>query len=233
MSIKTWFGESSISNPGNIYQDELARVDRLIQTAEGNIARNYDPSTKDLYRRARDRLVREKSFYRPPSTEDLNYRHRLRTEIPKIIYENSAGTPLRFHGTPIYTAQAIIEQGVISSAVDHDGTQRSMDVAGQISVTTPETVGISINDYLSLTTKSLPIGCLFVIYPPEEQIKSSRVSGIMLNVNLRDDDPSSPRFRGVLGSPETLSTVQSWLSSTGFSSRLAVEYFNFNKLRLS
>lgn len=168
----------------------------------------------------------ELNFLRPP-IDDLEYRKSLAQELPAVLEEFCPkDLPLRFHGSPSYFSEEIIKQGQISSSVDRKGVATSWDTAGTISVTTLKTVDTSIGSYLDLFGhgQCLPIGCLFVLLPRDEEDARSGDSMLMSNADLH-----GPQLYRVLTSAEMLPRVQGWLEKSGYDSALASEFFAFTE----
>ena len=213
------------------FQSDLDRNSRLSLEARLNIAlATNDAQRKVVYENQLRRLTDERSFLRVPNEIDIDYRKKLRAEYAGLLRTACPpNLPLRFHGTSIMATQHIIEAGKISSAVDHEGVQKSFDVSGQISVTTPESCQVSIRDYLNVNAHSLPVGSLFVLLPKDSVDKSAAEDGMaMANSSLVDENGhQSPLFYRVLASPEGLPKIREWLTKKSLNPNLATEYFAF------
>jgi len=236
MSENTSKQEHAVQTQSNIETDyhailqaDIERSDRMIANAKYNlILHSQSPTDRRIYMQEIQRQEEMREYFRLPTITDIEYRAHLKNtfaaSLAKYLPDNSS---LRFHGTSIMAAKHILSSGTISSAVDHDHTQRSMDIQGKISVTSPNNLRITINDYLNLPIKSLPIGCVFVLFPRESEISSSEMTMSMNNANLKPKIGAVDQFCAVLCPPESLDRVRGWLTKYGYPSKLAVEYFDF------
>lgn len=222
-------GEISFQQRWQMLMDEFAGLGRMIGRAAYHIEKYADePLAQEIYRLELDRLQSVREFMRLPTAEDLTYRARLVNALPGILNNIPEYHHLRFHGTSLMATHQILEHSVISSAVDHDGTPRSMDIQGKISVTSRSSCLVTIRDYLNISKNCVPVGCVFVVLPKESEAVSSERTMTMSNVKLKDNDGTiSHQLLGILCSPETLGTVQSWLHEMGYPEELAKEYFAF------
>jgi hypothetical protein len=210
-----------------IYSREKARINRMIANTRGYLSAATE-SNREIYDRQLKRLQETKSFLRRPYRKDLEFRRDLMKEMPKRIKEIlPEDSQLRFHATALSTVRHILDEGVVSSAADHDGVRRSMDIKGMISVTDRNSVEVSIRDYLNLENKSLPIGCMFVLVAQPRETRSSSVTMTMKNVKLKDSGSKGERFCCILCSPEVRPKVREWLDRFEYPKDLAVDYFQF------
>lgn len=166
------------------------------------------------------------NFLRPARTEDIAYRNRQSKNFAEQIGRAVPSTlPLRFHGCPIYAAKEIIRSGCISSSVDRLGVGTSYDGTDQISVTTKDTIGLTLDSYSNLTNNyDLPAGCIFVVTPadPADELLGSHM--MMGNVDfLKNHD----RLVAVISTPENIPNLQSWLKDRGLFGEKAYDYDSF------
>lgn len=165
-------------------------------------------------------------FLRPPMKDDMQYRMRVYKELPDAIKRATPSSLgyLRFHGTSISATETIIRNGVLSSSVDHAGTESSWDVSDQVSVTTPKTVETTIRGYFDQFNYrySLPMGAVFVLRPrDEDDARAGETSMLMHNADLKN------QLVKIFTSPEMLPQVKQWLEASGFDPNLATESFAY------
>jgi hypothetical protein len=166
-------------------------------------------------------------FLRPSSKEDTEYRLRIYDEFPNMIKSAVHNDlPLRFHGTHIYSAEDAIHSGEISSSVDRLGTETSFNVSGQVSVTTPQTIGTTIRDHTDLNSESytMPPGCIFVLLPSSEIEEQAGESMLMGNINFKKEPE---RLFRILTAPENIPTVKGWMKTEGQDPEKVTEFFTF------
>lgn len=176
-----------------------------------------------LYERQIYLSERELEFLRPDTQEDNDYRLGLYGDymevFKRIVPDN---LPLRFHGTPIFFAKEIIESGEISCTQDRLGCATSHDLDGHISAVTKENIAISICTYAKLHDYCMPMGCVFVLLPNEED--AVIMGDQMKAVNFR----SNPNvLYGILTSPENILRVKSWCEENGVDSDKVYEFYSF------
>ncbi|HUC89412.1 MAG TPA: hypothetical protein VMR45_01290 [Patescibacteria group bacterium] len=172
-------------------------------------------------------LQHQLEFLRPSSDQDMEYRTRIERELtPAIQAAMPAGLPLRFHGSTVYEGRDIIISGGLSSSVDRMSIQSSMDVAGQVSVTIPESVDQTIHGYIDLFDDKccLPPGCIFVLLPESEEDAAAGHSMLMGNVDFQKDPR---RLFAILTSHESLPHFQEWATLAGVDPQKVTEYFDF------
>lgn len=154
-------------------------------------------------------LEEQLELIRPEKKEDVEYRKRQGDEfakkIQRVVPDN---LPLRFHGCTINTAKHILESGEISSSVDRLGYETSYDIEGQISVTTKESIDVTIYSYAYLYSELyLPAGCIFVLLPKDEEDEKAGESMLMRNVDFKSE-PN--RLYGIITTPENLERIRIW-----------------------
>lgn len=188
-------------------------------------------SAKNVARRmnALEQIKDQISFLRPSSKEDMEYRLRqydefsrkMRVCIPDYLQ-------LRFHGCPIYTAKRIIESGELSSSVDRLGIETSYDVAGQISVTTKNSLETTVQGYAGLNGNyELPAGCIFVLLPKDEFDAEIGQSMLMNNVNIRNEPD---RLFAIITTPENYEILREWCKNNNIEEEKIYDYDGFEML---
>lgn len=199
------------------FPTRMESIQDRITRAEAGEREGYEYEVK--------RFKGDLEFLRPPREEDIAYRLRVEKDLTRELQGALKGSSdnLRFHATSICAARDIISSGTISSAVDHAGTQASYDSEGFFSVTTPDTVGTSINEYLDIESERfcVPMGCLFILHPRDAADAKLGESLKMRNADLH------VQLTGILVSPEMLSRVREWLGESGFDPGLAIECFTY------
>jgi hypothetical protein len=200
----------------NVYLQKLAlkKTRALIASIEENL-RQYQQTLEII---------------RPPREEDLSYRRELLAKLPILIKQLTRLNPsirdLRFHGASYLTSLKIIESQKIVSAQERNLDRTSFDATGQISVSTPESIIISLRDYLDIKDHLIPLGCLFVVIPEDDINVASGRSSLMKSLKLARGGEPSNRFIGVLCTPETISAIKAALEKSGFAANLALDFFD-------
>jgi len=163
-------------------------------------------------------LRKESKLLREPSTSDIQYRKRIIVEFPKLLLEKLSDSTLKFHGTSLINSLSVLESEKLVSSPELGFGRTSFDVGGQVSVTNPDSVILSIRDYINMTDAFLPLGCLFVL-----DVESNGKDTIP-SVELTKD---GSQLKAILCSAEVLPIIKKRLASLGYSDNLAVEYFEF------
>lgn len=170
----------------------------------------------------------ELQLLRSPVTDDVNYRKDLIKRFGEEVGKNtSENLDLRFHGTSLVAALDIIDSGSISASAERGLGDSSFDVSGQISVTSVESVDLSIRDYIAIKDVFLPMGCLFVLLPRDHEDAVSVRSYLMKSVKILGDGGCSEQFVKILASPEALPLVRERLKKNGYPEDFACDYFSF------
>lgn len=163
-------------------------------------------------------------FLRPSSDEDVAYRRRVYEELPAVIRKAAPpDVPLRFHGTRLSIARDIISSGEISSSEDREEINTSpWGGQGMISVTRPENVRHSVEDYIQLLDRdcTVPPGCIFVLRPVSAEEAGS--TEIMENVYFGEQPE---RLVGIMTAPENIPLVQEWSVAAGVDPGKVGEFF--------
>lgn len=166
-------------------ESDIVRYTRYLNDATNKFAdikQRFTENSKE-YNNAKDEVYRwqhtleerklELKFVRPNSQQDIEYReNECKNFVNKLQKIISPNLDLRFHGTPIYFAEQIIKSGTISSTADrYDGYIKSTDMKGEISASTVETLGRTINFFSDMVAyqRSLPAGCIFAILPKDNE----------------------------------------------------------------
>lgn len=167
-------------------------------------------------------------FIRPNSQEDIAYRdNKLGEKYAKELQEViSPNLDLRFHGTPIYFAQQIIESGTISSTADrYDGYIKSTDMEGEISASTVKTLSRTIDFFSDMAgyMHSLPAGCIFAMYPKDEA-DANYGPDLLHTVNFKENPE---QLFGIFTSPENIERVTKWMEKAGFQDKRVYTFEDF------
>jgi hypothetical protein len=244
MEKKISLAENPLIKKSLSLERRIVAADAELSLAEKRLSTAIDEPTRDEYltqlgiaeikthiaslRQLISKLGTEKGLLRNDSEADSLYRTRLRTEFPEILRDNlSDDSEIRFHGTGIVNAHDIIVSGEISSSIERGLGVSSFDASNQISVTDRDNIELTINDYIGIKDRVLPIGCVFVLLPKNAADAKSSSSGIMRNVELRSNGRVSPQLVRILCSSEMLDEVRVWLEENGFGSDLASDFFEF------
>ncbi len=222
---KTRLEETKITVANQIKEakDRFASQPELLNDMLSRIS-----ASEYIAQRGVDKTASMLNFLRPRNKKDLDERiwahDHLATDIQQNIPE---GLPLRFHGAPIYYAEQIIKTGGLSSSEDRLGTTTSYDVAGQVSVTTPEGCSYSIQGFTDTTAEggNLPSGCIFVLIPrSEEEAKLGETSLMMGNIDFKKENES---LFGVITSEENKERVKGWLRGAELNENIVSTFNEF------
>jgi len=222
---------ASFERESAVLKDMQAQVKKSVDSAEEKLKdksvnnRLIGIRTVDLAaRKTRQRtLLAEARLLRPSSAEDVTYRLRVfKTLADHIKDAVPTDSPIRFHATSLPASENIIQDGELSSSVDRTGRASSYDVAGQLSVTMPQDVQISVVR-LGLADRNfcLPTGCLFMLMPKDKEEAAAGTHQLMDNVYFKDHPE---QFVGILTSDENLPSVREWLSKAKMDPALAQEF---------
>lgn len=212
--------KKAIEKYENIKNSDIDKKESRLVVAANNVTRRIQ---------ALQQINDQLSYLRPANEEDVTYRLRQYDEFHKVMQKNIPDDlPIRFHGCPIYTAKYIIESGELSSSVDRLGIETSYDTAGQISVTTKNSLQITVQGYAGLNGNyELPGGCIFVLYPKDELDAENGKSLLMGNVNIRKE-PS--RLFAIITTPENIETVKKWCQEFNMDSSKVYDYDSFSMI---
>jgi len=173
-------------------------------------------------------------FIRPNNKDDIEYRSQMHSDLfvyqlQNIIAPN--GTPLmdlRFHGTPIYFAQQIIETGSITSSMDRFGNyNNSTNINGEISASRIQDLKKTMDRYSDMIAykRCMPAGCVFALFPRDYE---DSVYGVdtMHNIDFRKNPQ---QLFGIFTTPENIKQVKGWMSEYGFNPDLVYNFEEFLK----
>lgn len=220
-------------------ESDIVRYTRYLNDATNKFAdikQRFTENSKE-YNNAKDEVYRwqhtleerklELKFVRPNSQQDIEYReNECKNFVNKLQKIISPNLDLRFHGTPIYFAEQIIKSGTISSTADrYDGYIKSTDMKGEISASTVETLGRTINFFSDMVAyqRSLPAGCIFAILPKDNE-DATYGQDLMHSVNFREN---SRQLFGVFTTPENIENVKKWMHESGFNSNIVWTFEEF------
>lgn len=212
--------KSAIQQYEKLKNTEIDKKQQRLEISAKNVARRMN---------ALEQIKDQIFFLRPSTKEDTEYRLRQYDEFSKrmraCIPDN---LPLRFHGCPIYTAKRIIESGELSSSVDRLGIETSYDVAGQISVTTKNSLETTVQSYAGLNANyELPAGCIFVLLPKDEADAENGKSMLMNNVNIRMEPD---RLFAIITTPENYERLEEWCKNNNIEEEKIYDYDGFERL---
>lgn len=231
--------EASKARLENTLQKKRERLARLQETAIPQRIKAYEerhgePPTAEwiaAFTAGGEQGIRmneqQLEFLRPTSEADIAYRNKVVEELPGKILENTPpDLPLKFHGTSIYTARDIIASRELSSSVDRLGIEASYDTADQVSITTPDSVKITLDSYSGLTEENynVPAGCVFVLLPSSKEDADTGASLLMGNVNFGEHPD---QLFAVMTSGENVELVKQWAEEAGVDPAKVKEFFEF------
>lgn len=169
-------------------------------------------------------------YVRPNTIEDVRYRQRqekeFQKELLKVIPQNLL---LRFHATPIYSAEAIIKQKRIVPSYDTFGIKTSADVEEKISVTRADDIHMhTLPRYSDLFEyqECLPAGCIFAVFPLEE----TDLEDNKWRMKKVDFSTHPEQLYKIITTPENISRVQQWCLESGLDVSYVCDYDNFVKI---
>lgn len=166
-------------------------------------------------------------YVRPNIEEDIEYRNKqLNTFVEKIqnILPNDCN--LRFHGTPIYFAEEIIKRGNISSTADrYDGYIKSTDLTGEISASDIQTIDRTISYFCDMAAynRSLPAGCIFSIFPKDEE-DANYGKDTMHLINFKQNPQ---QLYAIITTPENIKLVKKWMNESNLNSDVVYTFEEF------
>lgn len=206
---------SDINRYSNYLKDAIEKFEIVKQKYPKNSNKYFE--AKNEVSRWRYTLEERKLglyFIRPNNKEDIAYRDKQCKEFTEKLQKLiSPNFDLRFHGTPIYYAQQIIKSGHISSSADrYEGYIKSTDMKGEISASSAETVGRTINFFSDMTSyqRSMPAGCIFAILPKDKE-DANYGKDLMHFVDFKRN-PS--QLFGIFTTPENVESVKQWMKQS-------------------
>lgn len=172
---------------------------------------------------------RKTEFIRPNNPKDIEERDYWRGNFyPKFLEVIPEGMDLRFHGTPIYNAKAILESGGIFSSVDiNDGYRTSTDLSGEISTSSVESLDRTLEGWfadMGAYISGLPCGCVFALNPRTQRDQELKKHDAMESVNFKEHPE---QLYGIFTSEENIPKVRSWLEKAGFDPDLVSTFPGF------
>lgn len=189
-----------------------------------NIKRKFSEGSKEYveakyevfrWQHSLDEAELSMKFIRPNSQEDIDYRnYQCENFVEQLQSVISPNLDLRFHGTPIYFAEQIIRSGSISSTADrYDGYIKSTDMKGEISASTVESLGRTINFFSDMPAyhRNLPAGCIFALLPKDKE-DAEYGHDLMHSVDFRKNPE---QLFGVFTTPENTEQVKGWMKESG------------------
>lgn len=192
-------------------------------------SKEYVDAKNEMYRwqHTLDEAKLSLKYIRPNSRKDVDYRNQqCETFANKLQSVLSHNFDLRFHGTPIYFAEQIIKNRMISSTADrYDGYIKSTDMRGEISVSDRESIGRTINFFSDMTAyqRSLPSGCIFALLPKD---KNDAKYGTNL-MRAIDFTKNPEQLFGVFTTPENIKSVKEWMNEAQFNPDLVYTFEEF------
>lgn len=220
---------------------DIIRYSNYLNKAKDNFIKVKHQFPKDSmeYIDARDEMYRWKvalddrkgalKYVRPNSKEDIEYRDmQINSFAKKLQSVMSKKFNLKFHGTPIYFAEQIINSGRISSTAErYDGYVKSTDLMDEISVANRETIGRTIEFFSDVAAynRSMPCGCVFAITPKDKNDANDKQS----TMHTVDFKKNPEQLYGIFTSPENIKQVKSWMEKAGLNSSLVYTFEEFLK----
>lgn len=211
------------------YRDYLAHRSLAVRDMDRfrkSIEKNQDPQRWTYLLNDYERAY---EFIRPNDPKDIKYRDYWREEFGKKLNEVAPkDLDLRFHGTSLHNAKAILESGGIFSSVDiNNGYRASTDLSGRISATSIQTVDRTLKGWFAEMggyIKSFPCGCVFVLNPKDELDVELKKSDELQSVNFKEHPE---QLYGILTTNENIPKVRLWLQNAGFHPDLVTNFEGF------
>lgn len=215
------------------FKKDIVNAERKLEEARAKFPEDskevkYEKDQVGRWKQCLDNAMLALKFVRPNSQEDMAYREGISgedyaKELQEIISPN---LDLRFHGTPIYFAEQIIESGGISSTADrYDGYIKSTDMEGEISASTVKTLSRTIDFFSGMSgyIHSLPAGCIFAMYPKDEA-DANYGPDLLHAVNFKENPE---QLFGVFTTPENIEQVTKWMEKAGFQDKSVYTFEGF------
>lgn len=169
-------------------------------------------------------------FIRPDSKADKDEKRKIEEKFCNNLNkaDSNGVLNLRFHGTSIYSAQEIINNGGIFSSMDRlNGYNTSTNDFNQISVTCLDTDkhyfkhgkphSLSFSMYMmDIAFDSYPAGCMFVLIPRDKEEADMITSSQMHNV---DFIKSPETLYAIMTTTENIDRVKLWMKEKGLDSK--------------
>ena len=228
--------EKEIERVSECLDDSIAVLENLKRAQYPINSTKYQQELRQYYRWSY--LLNKNNlslkFIRPNNKDDIEYRSQMHSDLfvyqlQNIIAPN--GTPLmdlRFHGTPIYFAQQIIETGSITSSMDRFGNyNNSTNINGEISTSRIHDLKRAMDLYSDMIgyKSCMPAGCVFAVFPRDYE---DSIYGVdtMHNIDFRKNPQ---QLFGIFTTPENIKQVKGWMSEYGFNPDLVYNFEEFLK----
>lgn len=200
----------------NSYQSKTEKLKelkkRLLESQKSNDTRKiefYSKQTESILSSINN-IKSQLSCMRPNNNDDLNERHDIMVNFPKLVNETIPDdVPMVFHGN---NNIEIVKQ-IISSGGLYTPEERGVDFksfATQIDVTYKSNIRVSCEFADSSTISFMPYGAIFAFYPKEHEYEkvlktgeNSEVFGGVESIDFKDD-----RFVGIITTNENLETLK-------------------------
>lgn len=151
--------------------------------------------------------------------EKLNIYNNFYNQLRQVIDNDKK---FYYHGCrDLSLVKQIIESKKIVSGYDRTGVETSFDASGTISVTTINSLNVTIQGYAGLQNPSyLPAGAIFVIRPDSAYDENSITTS---NVNFEDGN----RLVAVITTTENVNKIKEYLFINGFDESICYSYDEF------
>lgn len=173
------------------------------------------------------KLLDQLKYLRPDNKADLDYREDVLCSFPDWAMENIPDSMrLVFHATTLANTERILNSGKIISGKDRWSIHTSSDDVDEISVTTKDSLLISIAGYMDMPTFNLPAGCLLVLktnrFEYEKAQKESRIHNVFFRKNPK-------QLYAVVTTPENINRVKWWMKKNNLSPDKAIDFNGFKE----
>ena len=175
------------------------------------------------------KLLDKLKYLRPAFSEDISYRREIVEDFPCWAHEHIPDDlHLVFHATGIANAERILNSGRITSGKDRWTIRTSGDGAGEISISTKDSLFISLAGHMDLVGQKyyLPGGCLFVLQVDEEKYKIAKDDAHIPNVQLRK---KPDQLYAIVTTPENVDRVKWWMKKNDFSPQKVCDFKSFQE----
>lgn len=199
-----------------------------------------EDARREYYRM--EQKKRHDSAVRTPPENDAEIRRFIVSTVVEAIKDIPDTVPLRFHGGRIYDLDPILESRELSSGADRAGAVTSFDSKGEISVTTPANIDLTIGNldlalklkqqgkdvrqagYIDIIDTDVPVGFMAVMVPAsKEEALSGELEGNRMENTLLESD----KFLALVVSSEVKNSVVQKLKEQGYATISVFTYEEF------
>ena len=175
------------------------------------------------------KLLDKLRYLRPANSDDITYRERILKDFAFWGTENIPDDfQLIFHATTLANTERILNSGKVISGKDRWTIHTSSDDSGEISISTKDSLFISLAGHMDLTAQEgcLPAGCLFVFHTNKSEYKLAKKDQRVHNIYFRQ---KPEQLYAIVTSPENLKRVKWWMQKNNFLAEKVCDFESFKK----